>query len=193
MAPDGEIELDHHVRCAKGRFEVAVALADDVGLGAPAGRKFARRTLGIEQRGQFLDLDIDEVGRVLGEIGVGGEHGRDRFSDIAHPLARQHRLQIGHQPGDVGLAGAEALAQPDRRQARDVSRSPHRDDARGRQCRGRLDRHDPAMRMGRAHDPHVQLLRENEVGDEAAFARQKRRILEPPYRPADDVRLQRCV
>jgi hypothetical protein len=47
------------------------------------------------------------------------------------------------------------------------------------------------VRAGRAHDPHVQLIREREIGDEAPLAGQERRILEPRHRSADQPGLYR--
>jgi hypothetical protein len=62
---------------------------------------------------------------------------------------------------------------------------PYRNNARRRQRRGGVDYADPAMRTGRAHDPHVYLVREREVGDKAPAPGQKRRIFEPENRLAD--------
>ena len=179
MASDREIELDDHMRPGEGGFEVAIALADDVGFAAVAGCELARRVFRGQQDRQFLDPDIDEVGSVFGEIWILGKNGGDRLADIAHSLARQHRLQIGRQPCDLGRRGAEASAQADRRKIRNVARGPHRNDPRRCQRRRAVDRNDPAMRIGRADDPHVQLMREGKVGDKASLAGQQRRILEP--------------
>ena len=92
MAPDHQIELYDDVRFGKGGFEVAIPLADDIGFAVVAGCELARRIFGGQQDRQFLDPDIDEVGGILGKIGILGEDGSDRLSDIAHSLARQRWL-----------------------------------------------------------------------------------------------------
>ncbi len=55
---------------AQHRVDVAVALADDRHLGVAAGRELAGLGLGGEQDRQLLDLDGDEIGRVLRHVGV---------------------------------------------------------------------------------------------------------------------------
>ena len=69
------------------RVDVAIALAHHGGLGRMAGIEFAGRRVGREQRRQFFDFDRDQIGGILGEIGIGREHDRDRLADIAHALA----------------------------------------------------------------------------------------------------------
>ena len=86
MPADREIELDDRVRAREGGVDVAIALADERGLAVEPGRELAGRRGRIEQHRQRLDLDLHQLGRILGEIGVVGEHRGDRLADIAHAV-----------------------------------------------------------------------------------------------------------
>ena len=176
---DGELEFDDVLGGAEHRIDVAIALADDRRLGAVARRKFHRRRLRVEQRRQFLDLHRDEIGGVLGDVRVFGEHRGDRLADIAHRAVRQHRLAIRIERRDG------AFAKIDRRHVGDVGGGPHRDDAGQRPRRGRIDRDDAAVGVRRAHDAHVQLMREIDVAGELAAAGDQRRVFQPRDRLAD--------
>ena len=148
MPADGQLKFDDVRRVAEHRVDVAIALADDGGFAGMARRKFDRRGLRVEQRRQLLDLRRDQVGGVLGDIGIGGKHRGDRLADIAHAVARQHRLAIRIERRD------RALAEIDRRHFGDVGCGPHRIDAGQRARRRGVDRDDAAMRVRRAHDAH---------------------------------------
>jgi hypothetical protein len=117
------------VRSGKGSVEIAVAFGDHSGLGIASWREFARRRGRIEARCQPLDHRCDEVGDVLGHIGVGGEHRRDRLADIAHVPVRQDRLTIRLQPQPRHRRHAKA----DRGNIDDVFRGPDCDRAGMRQ------------------------------------------------------------
>ena len=71
---------------------------------------------------------VDQIGGVLGEIGVGREHRCDRLADIAHALLRQDGLAVRRQPFELGQA------EIDRRNVGDVVEGPHRHDARQRRA-----------------------------------------------------------
>ena len=58
----------------------------------------------IEHDRQFLDVERDQIGGVLGEIGIGREHRGDRLADIAHAVLRQDGLAIGLEALDPGQA-----------------------------------------------------------------------------------------
>ena len=179
MPADGELERHDDRGRAQRRVHVAVALADDRHLGAAAGRELGRLGLRGQQHGQLLDLHADEVGSVLGGIGIAREHRRHRLADIAHAPAREHGLAVGLERRDA------ALAEIDGRQIRNVGRGPHRHHARQR-ARGRgIDRHDVAVRMVRAHHAHMKLVGKRNVAGKAAGAPHQRRILQPQHRPAD--------
>ena len=46
----------------------------------------------VGDRGHRLDLDVDQIGQIFGLLLGRREHRRDRFSDKAHHIHRQHRL-----------------------------------------------------------------------------------------------------
>ena len=187
MPPDRERRLDHGVSGAEGGIDIAVTLAHDGRLGRAAGFELAGLRVGAKERRQFLDVEHDELGRILGEIGIVGEHRRDRLADVAHCAGREQPLPVGLQTFDPGQA------EIDRRNVGNVGGRPHREHARFRQRRARVDRADAAVREIRAHDAHVQLLRKRNVGGKAATSGQQRAILEPLHRPADKFFLRLCV
>ena len=47
--------------------------------------------------GSGVDVQRHELGGVLGDIGIGGEHDGDRLADIAHAVLRQHVLPVGFE------------------------------------------------------------------------------------------------
>ena len=169
---------------AEGGIEVAVFLADHGSLGGAAGLELGRLAVRLQQRRQFLRLDRDCLGGVLGEIGVLGKDGRDRLADIAQPSARQHPLAIELQPGN--------FAQPeiDRRNVGNIGGGPHRMNASCRACFCNIDREQLGMRMRGAHDAHVQLPRKHHIGRKARLADEQRPVLQPGHPPADELFLR---
>ena len=179
MAADRQFEFDDDRRRAQDRVDVAITLADDAHLGAAAGRELSRLGVGGEQDRQLIDLEGDEVGRVLGHVGIVGKDGGDRLADVSHLPARQHRLAVGLERGN------SSLAKVDRRHVRNVGRRPDRDHA-GQSARSRrVHRNDLAVGVVCANDPHVQLVREGNVAGEAAAASDQRRVLQPLDRLPD--------
>ncbi len=89
---------------------------------------------GIEDDGERLDIECDQVDGVLGDIGIGGEYGGDRLADITHGALRQCALPVGLERGQAGQPEA------DRRDVRDVVMRPHRVHAGQRQRRRSVDR-----------------------------------------------------
>ena len=81
---DRKIEFDDGVRGAEGRVHVAGFLFDDGGLGGAFLVERAGRRCGIENDRQRLDIERDQIGGVLGDVWIGGEHRRHRLADIAH-------------------------------------------------------------------------------------------------------------
>ena len=179
MAADREFELDDHVRAAQRGLHFAVALVHDRHLGVAAGREFAGRGVGGEQDRQLLDLHGHQLGRVLGDVRVMRKHRRDRFADITHASIGEDRLPVGFELLDA------TLAEIDRADAGNVGRGPHRDHAGQRARRAHVDRDDAAMRVVRARDAHVELMREGDVAGKAAAAGDERRILQPLDRETD--------
>ncbi len=179
VTADLEVERDHGMGRGEGGIDLAITGAQHQCLGRKAGGKAARRCSGIQDRRQLFGLDRDEVGGVLGQIRIGREYHSDRLADIAQPIFRQQRLAVGAQR----LAGR--VAKIDRRQIGDVGPGPHRGDAGCFQRRRDIDRAQLGMRIGRAHDPHVQLMRERDVADKAAASGDQRRVLQPRHRAAE--------
>ena len=179
MPADGKLELDDVGGGAERRLDVAVALADQRRLAGMSGRKFDRRRTRVEQRRQFLDLGCDQIGRVLGEVRIGGKHRGDRIADIAHPVGRQHRLAVRIERRDG------AFAKIDRRHLGDVGCGPHREHAGVRPRRLGVDRQDAAVGVRRAHHPHDELMREIDVAGERPAPGHQRRVLQPRDRLAD--------
>ena len=180
VAAGRKVELDDGVRGAQRRFDVAVAVAQQRGLAAAAGLELAGRIACRQHDRQRLDLDLDQLGRVLGQIRILREHGGHRIPDIAHAAARQRRLakrleRLG------GFVGTEI----DRREIRDVGIGPHRHHAGQRARRRGVDRDDAAMGVGGAHHAHMQLMRKVDVAGIAALAGDQRQILEPGDRMAE--------
>ena len=130
MASDRQFNLDDHGRGAQNSVDVAITLPDDGDLGIAAGREFPGLGVGRKQDGQFLDVDRDEIRRVLCHIGIIGEDGGDRLADVSHLLGRQHRLAIGFERGNW------SLTKIDGRHVGNVGRGPHRDHA-GQRARNR--------------------------------------------------------
>ena len=168
------------MRRSKGCLDIAVTGAQHERLRGDAGCETAGSRTGVQYRGQLMGLDRDKLGAVFGQIGMGREHSRYRLADITQPLAREKRLAIGTQR----LGGR--IAKIDGRQVVDVRRSPHRDDFRHGQCSGHVDGPQLGIRISRAHDAHMQLMREPDIADEGPLPGQQRRILQPNHRLAED-------
>ena len=176
VTADANRQLHDAISAREGRVEVAVAFADHCRLAEQFRRRFRKYGNGlgerIEMRVQFLDVAEHRVGRVLGKIGVGGEHGRNGIADIAHVVARQRPLSIRREALDA------RHAEVDLRQIGDVFGRPDGDDALYAARGLRVDAENAAERDRRAHDPHVQLTRGGLIGDESAFSAQQRQVLD---------------
>ena len=186
MPSDGKIEFNDDSGVAKRRRDIAIGLFHHRRLGRTAVLEFPRRRAGVEDHRQFFDRDCDEIGRVLRHVGVDRKHRRDRLADIAHALPGQNRLAIGRQALDAGQA------EIDRRNLGDVGRRPHGDDARHRQRRTGVDRHDAAVGMAGAHHAHVQHAGKGDIGGEGAAARHQRPVLETGHRTSDEAHVRPC-
>jgi len=153
MPADGEIELDHRMGGPEGVLHVAVALLDDHRLGCEPRREFAGRRVGRHQRRQLVERDRNLLGRILRLIGIFGEHRRDRLAHIANPIVRQDRLPIGARASRRGRRGNRSA------QISEIAAGPDRHHTGRREGFGDLDRANAGMRGGRAHHPHMQLMR----------------------------------
>ena len=181
MAPDAELERNRRMGVAEGRIDVAVFLADHARLGRAARLEFAGRLVRPQQRRQFLELEHDPVGDILGKIRILGKHRGDRVAHIAHPAAGQDALAVAIQSRDL------AQAKVDRRNVGHIRGGPDRMHAR-RVASGRcIDRQKPGVGVGRAHHTHVQLAEKGDIGGKPALAEQQRPILEAGDRTADNL------
>ena len=152
VAPDGERQFNNLMRVAKRRVDVAVALVNDRRFGVASRREFARRGLGVEDHGQFPDVHGHQIGSVLRDIRIVGEHHCDWIADVAHAVGREHRLAIGFKLFEA------AFAETDRRDVRNVGGAPHGDDTRKRLGGAGIDGDNLAVRDIRTDDAHVKLM-----------------------------------
>ena len=63
----------------------------------------------IEDRRQFLIVDVDQFQRFFGDLARLGSYQRDHFADMAHATASHHRLiiddwtEVGIESGEIVL------------------------------------------------------------------------------------------
>ncbi len=88
---------------------------------------------------------VDQLGGVLGDVRILGEHRGDRLADVAHLVRGQHRLAVRRELLD------RPFAEIDRPDVVDVARGPHRDHAGQRAGLAGVDRDDAAVRVVGAH------------------------------------------
>ena len=98
--------------------------------------------------------------------------------------------------GDAST-GREALdaGQPeiDRRDIGNVGECPNRYDAGQSLGDASVDRPDVAMRVSRAHHPHMQHMRKNDIGGEPAAPGHQRPVLEARNRASDEAHVTPAV
>ena len=104
VPPQLEIEFDHGMGGSEGALDVAVAVSQHGRFGRTARLEFAGRVRRGEKNRQRLDLDRDQIGCILGHVGVLREHRGDRLPDIAYAPASQDGLSIGQQRLRRGIA-----------------------------------------------------------------------------------------
>ena len=159
---------DRHRHAARGigkrAFRIAVAeqsLAREVRAKAVVQHRlrWIERGQRVDNCGQRLVVDLDQVERVLGEITVGRDDHGHRLADIAHPVdgdrpAFDRRLDADHQAGGEGS---------------DILAGQHDGHAGRVACRLGSDGRDSRMRMRRTQDGGVQRARFHpKVVDETA-------------------------
>ena len=112
-------------------------------LGVQRGRAGLGRGGPVEQRRRRLDLDLDLTGRVLGRVGVLGQHDGHRLAHVAHGVAGQRPLRDrlgllrGHHPhgdADVGDVGGGDHRDHTRAPARRLGAYGHEPPERRRRC-----------------------------------------------------------
>jgi hypothetical protein len=123
-------------RVGRGLVAGLEDMADVVGVLVPDARRAGlHRVLGIDDRGQLLVIDLDQLGRVFRRGQTLGDHHRHRIADKAHLAAREARLRprerrraVGAFPRQRQPRGAELLR-------RDIRLGEHAEHA-GRGFRG---------------------------------------------------------
>lgn len=169
MPADGEFGVDDVGRVRERRLDVPVAHLE---LGGAIG------LAQVEHRRELLDLEHDELRRILGRVRVVGEHDRDGLTDVAHTLARQDRLQVR-----VERLVRDLDPDRDRAHVRQVRPGHDRMHAFGRARRARV--HLAQDRVGdlRADHPEPELIGQIDVVDETAATGQQSRVFDPERPP----------
>ena len=143
--------------------------------------------------GEHLVVDLDRLGGILGLVAGLGDDGGDRFTDPAHRVARDRPdrrrfLGLLFPLLVVRFFAAAALARGAGERTAVLSQllaGDHRDDARHRLRRGRVNRPDPGVGVRAAHDRHVRHARDVQVVDVHRRARDQARIFLASYFCAD--------
>ena len=180
VPPDPQIEFDGHVGGAEGGVDIAGFFFDDRRFGAALRVERARLRGGIENDRQWIDIEFDQIGGIFGDVLIGGKDGRHRLADIAHVMLRQRALPVRLQRGEAGQP------ETDRRDVRDVGKSPHRVHAGQRERGGGVDRFHFAVRHRRAHHAHDPLAGKRDIGGETALAQQQRAVFQTRNGAADE-------
>ena len=147
-------------------------------LGPELRRTGCKRCAHVSDRIQFLVLDRDELGGVLRERGAFGNDQRDRLADMQHAFARERRTERHDELG--AIAAVERGMQRGRADAGrlDVLVRQHRDDAFRRAGCGDVDRADARMRVRRAHERRMGLVRLRRIVDKSSKPAHQRVILD---------------
>ncbi len=128
---------------------------------------------GIDHGGQHVVIDVDQFGGVFRGLDRIGDHERDLIADVAHFRVRDDRMRRLVHRLAVG-----AVDQPAARQAADVfgghvRAGEDRDHAGRLLRRGDVDAVDFRVRVGRAQEDGVGLLRQDDVVGVLAVAGQE--------------------
>ena len=169
------VDADTAMRARHRRIEIRggeTALDHDV-AGKPvmdARRIRLQRILGLDHRGQGVDLNVNRVGEVFRLSGRGGDNGCDRFADETHDIRGEERLldRLIIEFVQHGL---------DRPRALQVGRAKHPRIAR------RLDCGDAARGDRAADEAHPVCCRQ--IGREPPASGHQRRVFKPPDGAAD--------
>ena len=92
---------------------VGEGLADARRLLVDEGSAVRQRLAGVEDRGQLLVLDFDQVERFLGAVRVDRGHGRHRLTDEPHLVEGERRLvaedgtEIGEDAGFLDVVAGQ--------------------------------------------------------------------------------------
>ena len=171
---DLDLRLDHGGGAVERRVDVAEAQGEvgrDVARAEQLRSAGLGRGLGVEYRRGLVDVEVHQLGRVLGGVGVLGEHHRDRLAHVPHHVGGQHRLQetaqvdaLDRQPHRYRQPGGQ------------VRRGDRADHARAASRLGRVHPPDPAVGDRRPDDAGPDLAAHGEVVGEPAGAAQHPRV-----------------
>ena len=129
----------------------------------------------IDDNGQRIVVNIDQGGRVFGEVRRGGHHCGDRLTLVAHGCVSEDRPRGGVKSG-------EPCVGPDRVDAPGEIGSGHDGNhAGGRAGRGDVNAGDAGMGEGTAHKGDVERVRERDVGHKAPTSQQQARVFPSPH------------
>ena len=126
-------------------------LAGEADVRPDVGEQHCRVALGatrIDDGGQRLVLDVDELRGVLALVTPVGEDGRDRLADETYDAFREQRLAHLRRVDGQGRALVDGIGEIGRGHDGHAARHVER-------CAG-IDRHDPRVRDGGAHDGQPQ-------------------------------------
>ena len=127
----------------------------------------------VDDGWQRLVVDVDQLGRVFGEVEALGDHQRDRITDEAH-------LVFGQR-----WAGRLGTVRPDRSVPLlldvrvEVGSGEHPAHPGQRERRGHLDAPDGGAGEGTAHKGRVQHSGKRDVVDEGAMPGEQSDVLDP--------------
>ena len=135
------------------------------------------RGAAVDHHVELLVVDDDPLGRILRNAARACDNHRHGVADVHGPVASEQRV--------IDVDGGLAVAAPHRvrlAQRRDavrlqVAMREDRDDTGYRLRVRRVDRDDPRVRVGRAHDPRVRLAGAFDVVDEPAAAGEQGGVL----------------
>ena len=141
------------------------------------------RQLGIDDHGQRIVVDDDRVGRVAGDVAIGGHHHRHRLAGVTHHVDR-HGAVIGR--------GERRADRHRREQRRDLRAGEHRFDALHRLGGAGVDGRDAAMGDVAALERQMTHAGDLDVVDVGAAALDEARILAALDALADELRQDGC-
>ena len=165
----------------RGRFEDRAQLvvgrhrhrAGDVAVGIRMHALCAlERGRVVDDRRERLDVELDQLERILGECPSLGDDERVRIADVAHFVVGQHLVRAGwphRQHGGRTHRADEHVVQVDCGQ--------HGNDTVGLACGSDVDAHDASARDVAPCERHVQHAGHDDVVDVATLPGQQSRIL----------------
>jgi hypothetical protein len=175
----GQVELDDVGRLGErgvGRRQIAeVPVVAQVALGLVVDQRRRRLDRVGEQadRGQHVVVDVDQTGGRLGRgLGRRDHHG-DRIADVADLALGERGVRRLDHGRAVLVLDQPAARQPAEPVGGDVVAGEHSDHAGGGLGGGGVDLLDLGVRVHRAHEHGVGLVRQDNVVDVVALAEQE--------------------